>query len=138
MANQLEIRAQIDTETVKALVLINGGGAVALLAFLPAVINKSDFESLVVAALWGILAFMLGVASAVIHNYLRRRCSLEYQRHNMSPPPGRLLGFQFSQPKVCFFSTVFMCLSILSFLAAGTSVAVTGIVTFPAGATGAC
>lgn len=42
MAPGLEIRAQIDSENVKGLLLINGGGAVALIAFLPAVIGKPE------------------------------------------------------------------------------------------------
>ena len=40
--NGKEIREGIDTETVKALLLINGGGAVALLTFAAAVLNRKD------------------------------------------------------------------------------------------------
>jgi hypothetical protein len=40
MATGLEIRAQIDQENVKGLLLINGGAAVALLAALPQVFDK--------------------------------------------------------------------------------------------------
>ncbi len=44
MTKGLEIRAQIDTEVVKGLLLLNGGGAVALLALLPTVIGKPGFS----------------------------------------------------------------------------------------------
>ncbi len=53
MTKGLEIRAQIDTEVVKGLLLLNGGGAVALLALLPAVIGKPGFEPLSRAILGG-------------------------------------------------------------------------------------
>jgi len=38
MSNGVEQRAQIDTETVRALLVINGGGAIALLSLLPTIL----------------------------------------------------------------------------------------------------
>ena len=120
----LEIRAQIDTELVKGLLIINGGGSVALLAFLPAILGKSEYVPLVKAVLWGLLSFQVGLVAAVIHNRLRRVCSLEFESHNYSPPPCKvfpisLFKFKNDAPCVCRVSTMFLWGSIASFLIAG-------------------
>jgi hypothetical protein len=103
----VEIRAQIDSENVKGLLLISGGAAIALLAFLPQVIGKTDFRMLAYAILVGLLVFSMGLLSAVVHNSLRRQCSLEYERHNYSPP---------HHPKVCKVSTWFKWVSLAAFV----------------------
>ncbi|MBI2715883.1 MAG: hypothetical protein HYX37_15740 [Rhizobiales bacterium] len=128
MSNGVERRSQIDTETVKALLLINGGGAIALLSLLPALLGKDGFKGFVLAILIGILILMFGLICAVVHNRLRRQCSLHYDRYKMSPPKGQLLGFKLWEPTICCVSIFFMWLSILSFFVAGSFVAITGIV----------
>ena len=60
MAKGMEIRAQIDSDVVKGLLILNGGGAVALLALLPAVIGKAEFEPFSRAILWALLFFQFG------------------------------------------------------------------------------
>jgi hypothetical protein len=127
MASQLEIRAQIDTETVKALLVANGGGAIALLSILSSILDKEGYESLALAILSGVLILICGLAFAIIHNHLRRRCSLKYESHNMHPPKGKLLGIKLPQPTVCFFSLLFMWSSILAFVISAILVAVVGI-----------
>jgi hypothetical protein len=127
MSNGVERRSQIDTETVKALLLINGGGIAALLTVFSQVLGKSGYEPLASEILVGVLIFMFGLVCAVIHNRLRRQCSLHYDLHNMRPPKGRLLRVQLWEPTVCSFSTAFMWLSIASFVVAGSYVAVRGI-----------
>lgn len=119
MTKGLEIRAQIDTENVKGLLLINGGGAVALLAFLPSVLGKPGYEPLARAILWGLLIFQVGLVAAVIHNRLRRICSLAYERHQYQPPPCKFLGLKLREPCICCMSTLFMWLSLVAFFAAG-------------------
>jgi hypothetical protein len=106
MANGKEGRERIDTETVRALLLINGGGAVALLALLPSLLAKNEFAFLAIAVLIGVLLFMCGLVCAVIHNQLRRECSRIYELHSMRPPPGKLFGISLRQPTVCFLSLV--------------------------------
>ena len=123
----IEQRAQIDTETFKGLLAINGGGAIALLSFLAAILNKPNVNALVHAVLWGVMVMMLGVVAAVVHNYLRRRCSLLYEHHNGRPPTGRLLGLSLPSPTVCFCSLACMWISLAAFLTAGLVVAVTGL-----------
>jgi hypothetical protein len=123
----IEQRAQIDTETFKGLLAINGGGTIALLSFLAAILNKPNVTALAHAVLWGVLVMMLGVAAAVVHNHLRRRCSLLYEHHNGKPPAGRLLGLSLPSPIVCFCSWACMWISLASFLTAGLVVAVTGL-----------
>jgi hypothetical protein len=127
MSNGVERRSQIDTETVKALLLINGGGVAALLTVFSQVIGKPGYEPLASEILVGVLIFMFGLVCAVIHNRLRRQCSLQYDLHNMRPPKGRLFGASLWEPTVCCVSIAFMWLSIVSFVIAGSYVAVRGI-----------
>lgn len=129
MTKGVELRSQIDTETVRSLLLINGGGAVALLTLLPSILSKDGYETLAFAILVGLLIFMIGLACAVIHNRLRRKCSLHYELHDMRPPKGRLLGLQLRQPTICFLSLAFMWLSVGAFIVAGSYVAISGIIT---------
>jgi len=119
MTKELEIRAQIDTENVKALLLINGGGAVALLAFLPSVLGKPEFEPLMRGILYGLILYQFGLLSAVIHNRLRRKCSLVFQAHNYKPPPCSFLGIKFKEPCVCSLSILFMWASVIFFVVSG-------------------
>ena len=127
MKKGLEIRAQIDTEVVKGLLLLNGGGAVAILALLPAVIGKPEFGALSQAILWALLIFQFGLVCALIHNRFRRLCSLKYEKNNYSPPPGKLFCFELNEPTICFVSVVLMWISLGLFLGAGVLVFLGGI-----------
>jgi hypothetical protein len=125
-----ERRAQIDTETVRALLLINGGGAVALVTLLPSLLGKPEYAGLTIAVLVGVLLFTLGLFFAVLHNRLRPKCSFITDQHGGHPPPGKLFGVNLRRPTVCFFSVWCRWLSIAAFFLAGTSVAISGIVVF--------
>jgi hypothetical protein len=59
------------------------------------------------AILVGLLAFSAGLLSAVIHNSLRRQCSLEYERHGYQVP---------KRPRVCKASTWLKWVSVSMFL----------------------
>jgi small-conductance mechanosensitive channel len=124
MADDRETRAAIDTETVKGLLLINGGGAVALLTFLPGVLQKPEFDSLSRAIIYAVFVFQIGLASAVIHNYLRRKCSLEYAKNVR---PCTLFGLTLREPCICNWSYWCMYLSIVAFIAAGVVVMVAAL-----------
>ena len=67
MTEGLKIRAQIDADTVKGLLLVNGGAAVALLAFLPFVLSMPKFKALAYAILIGLLLFQASLVFAVLH-----------------------------------------------------------------------
>jgi hypothetical protein len=127
MSNGVERRSEIDTETVKALLLINGGGIATLLTVFSQVLGKGGYEPLASDILVGVLILMVGLVCAVVHNRLRRQCSLHYDLHNMRPAKGRIFGIPLWEPTICCFSIVFMWLSIVSFVAAGSYVAVRGI-----------
>jgi len=131
MASGLEIRAQIDTETVKGLLLINGGGAIAFLAFLPTVLGKQEYEALAKAILFGLLLCQLGLLSAVIHNRLRRVCALRYEEAKAfspnHPDPCRIFGKSLQEPCVCLWSIACMWGSLLMFLVAGVVVFLGGM-----------
>ena len=122
MTQGLDIRAQIDTENVKGLLIVNGGAAIALLAFLPGVIDKPVYETLARAILWGLLIFQLGLVFAIVHNHLRRICSLKYEQHNYQPPPCELFGITLAQPCACCWSRLCMWLSVTAFVAGGLTV----------------
>lgn len=119
MASGTEIRANIDTENVKGLLLINGGGAVALLALLPNILGKPEYFSLVRSVVWGLLSFQLGLAFAVVHNHLRRRCSLAW---GSGKPKCKSRGKELFEPCICYWSHLCMALSAIGFMAAGVVV----------------
>ena len=119
MTKGLEIRAQIDTENVKGLLIVNGGAAIALLAFLPTILDKPDYEPLARAILWGIMIFQVGLLFAIFHNRLRRICSLRYEQHNYQPPPCEVFGIKFAEPCICRGSHICMWLSVIAFAAGG-------------------
>jgi len=117
VADGRETRAAIDSETVRGLLLINGGGAVALLAFLPVVLQKPELESLAKAIILAVFTFQAGLACAVIHNRFRRLCSFEYakkERKRCAP-----FGREWREPCICHWSIGFMWSSIILFLVAG-------------------
>ncbi len=127
MAAGHEIRASIDSESVRGLLLINGGGAVALLAFLSGVIDKPDLAGLARAVIWAIFTFQLGLAFAVTHNRFRRLCSLEYAKKVENRKPCTVFGRQLREPCVCHWSTGFMWASIVMFVLAGVLVLVAAL-----------
>lgn len=112
----VKIRAQIDTESVRNVMLVNGGGSVALLALLPAVLGTPlVFGVLLTLAIW-----ILGLTLAVIHSVLRRKCSLVYEQHGMRPPPGKpRLWIKPNQPWVCWWGWWCLYTSIFAFLIGG-------------------
>lgn len=127
MADGVELRKQIDSEHVRALLLVNGGGAVALLALLPAIIGKVEFLPLFKAALWGFVFFQVGLIAALLHNRYRRICSLEFDRHDGRPPtcktfPFSLLPLKVDGSCVCRASVFFMWVSMAAFLCAGVAI----------------
>jgi hypothetical protein len=133
MKNGVQVRAEIDTESVKGLLLINGGGAVALLAFLPHVLGTAEYRPLVLSILIGLLFFQTGLISAVIHNHFRRRCSLEYSKNPEIRPPCKrkfisLFRATPNEPCICCKSWMWMWFSAIAFFLAGVSVAVGGFI----------
>jgi hypothetical protein len=124
VASGLEIRAQIDSEGVKGLLLVNGGGAVALMTFLGAIVSKPDLAPLVRAVVVGIVLCQVGLLLALVHNRLRRICSLIYEQYDYAPPPCNGGDwFDFKAPCACAASICCMWLSLVAFLASGITVA---------------
>ena len=112
----VKIRAEIDRESVRNIMLINGGGSVALLALLPAVLGTP----LVFAVLLALACWLLGLTLAVIHNVLRRKCSLVHDHYDMRPPPGKTrLWIKPKQPWICWLSWKCLYASIIAFLLGG-------------------
>ena len=127
MADGRETRAAIDSETVRGLLLINGGGAVALLAFLSSIIGKPEFSVLSQAVIWATFLFQVGLVAAVVHNRFRRLCSLEYAKKQENRKQCTLFGRVLREPCICHWSTGAMWASILSFVAAGVVVLIAGL-----------
>jgi hypothetical protein len=125
-------RAQMDIETLRGLLIANGGGAVALLAVLPSVLDRPGYEPLAYAILAGLLVLMFGVAFAIAYNIFRRRCSLEYEQHGMRPPHGVIFGLQLWAPTVCCIYQLALWLSLACFVGTGAYVAIVGMNTVSA------
>jgi hypothetical protein len=115
----VELRAQIDQETARALLIINGGGAVSLLALLPSLLANQGYRILVLAIHGGLLLFMLGLVAAVIHNIIRRECSRIHELYNWAPPADK--------KRICKISRLFRNSSIACFGFAGSIVALAGL-----------
>lgn len=127
MTDGRETRAAIDTETVRGLLLINGGGAVALLAFLPGVLQKPELDALSTAIMWSVFTFQVGLALAVVHNRFRRLCSLEYAKKAENRSVCAPFGKKSEQPCICHWSIGFMWCSVGAFLLAGIIVLNAGL-----------
>jgi hypothetical protein len=112
----VKIRAQIDTESVRNVMLVNGGGSVALLALLPAILGTPlVFPLFLALAIW-----LFGLTLAVTHSVLRRKCSLVYEQHGMNPPHGKSrLCINPKQPWVCWWAWRCLHMSIVAFLIGG-------------------
>src|SRR5215470_5247490 len=78
MSNGVDIRASIDTETVRALQFVNGGAAAGLMTLLPAIAEKPGLKELAIGSMYGIAFSAGGLALAIVHNRLRRKCSLAH------------------------------------------------------------
>lgn len=112
----VKIRAQIDAESVRNVMLVNGGGSVTLLALLPTILGTP----LVLGVLLSLAIWLFGLTIAVSHSVLRRRCSLVFEQHNMNPPPGRPRFFITpNQPWGCWWGWLCLYTSILAFLIGG-------------------
>ena len=96
-------RDQAASELVRALLVVNGGGATVLLAFLQA-IWKSD-KALAQATVWALLILGVGAALAASFHLLRYRASVHYQGGD------RERGEKFGR-----FYTVSASLSLLAFV----------------------
>lgn len=119
----VKIRAQIDAESVRHVLLVNGGGCVALLALLPNMLGTP----LVFGVLVGLSIWLLGLTLAVVHSVLRRKCSLVYKRHSLNPPHGApWLWINPGVPWVCWWSWRCLYGSILAFLLGGAAVVAFG------------
>lgn len=135
LSDGLDRRAAIDTETVRALLLVNGGGATSLLVLLSSVLDTEHSRSLAVAIASGVVAFAVGLICAVVHNHFRRHCSRAYQDHNeaigallSSGTPAAInevnrLRLTWKEPRVCRHSTRFMWASLAAFVLGSAGVA---------------
>jgi hypothetical protein len=132
MADGHEIRADIDTETVKGLQVILGGSAAGLLAALPHVLETQRVSALAPWMVAGTACFAAGLVLTVVHNRFRRKCSLEYSRReeNRQPQIGqRWRRFQSipAEPRVCTHSVMLLWASIAAFTI-GAAVVLTGAI----------
>lgn len=86
LSKGVEIRAQMDIEFCKALVLINGAGIIALLTFLSSIFEVPRYASLARPAIGGVLLLVAGLLAALYYIRFSRECSLVYEQHGMRPP----------------------------------------------------
>ena len=123
LSDGAKIRAQIDTESVRNVMLMNGGGSVALLALLPSILGTP----LVSALLSTLAVWLFGLTLAVIHSVLRRKCSFVYEQNNMKPAHGKpWLWIKPKEPWICWWSWWCLYASIAAFLAGGAVMVICG------------
>lgn len=77
-----EVRAQIASEGARALVIISGGGIVALLGFLSSIWGENN-TTLVRAILDGVSMFSVALVSGVANYFFRFWTSTTFQRRWM-------------------------------------------------------
>jgi hypothetical protein len=123
-------RAQTDVETLRGLLIANGGGAVALLLALSPALDRPGFEPLVYTMFIGIVVFMVGVVLAVLYHHFRRQCSQQVNQPGM--PHGSFLGIRLRAPAACVAYQVCLYLSLLCFIGTGAYVAWVGASTVSA------
>lgn len=128
MTSGVELRAQIDADIMRALLLVNSGAAVALIALLPYVLDRPDLSSFARVILMALLGYQLALFSAVVSGRLRRVCSLEYEKAKSSSPQGvlgacKLFGHDLGEPCVCIWATILMWASLTLFILSGATVA---------------
>lgn len=112
----VKVRAQIDSESVRNVMLVNGGGSVALIALLPNIL----YTPLVFAVLVTLSFWLVGLTLAVVHSVLRRKCSLVYEINSMAPPAGKTrFWIKPKAPWVCWWSWKTLYTSISMFLVGG-------------------
>jgi hypothetical protein len=129
----VELRAAIDTETVRALQLINGGMAAGLVTMLPTIIRDSAYGMLGYWMIGAIGFAALGLVAATIHNRLRRKCSLEHAQGNNAD-----IGYSSwilrkcqsatDEPRVCTQSVIAMWASLILFCVGAVAIGI-GFVT---------
>ena len=120
-------RAQTDVETLRGLLIANGGGAVALLLALSPALDRPGFEPLVYTMFIGIVVFMVGVVLAVLYHHFRRQCSQQVNVPGL--PQGSFLGIRLRAPATCVAYQVCLYLSLLCFIGTGAYVAWAGVST---------
>jgi hypothetical protein len=142
-------KSRIEKETVRALLVANGAGAVAMLAVLPSVLDRTGYQALAQGLLVGLLAMTVGVVLAILHNHLRSRIPQPGEPQNVRPQQQNIgsqqhgLGSQHNpnqQPmrpvsveakpagsSLALASAACLWLSVAAFLGAGAFVAVSGM-----------
>jgi hypothetical protein len=145
-------KSRIEKETVRALLVANGAGAVAMLAVLPSVLDRTGYQALAQGLLVGLLAMTVGVVLAILHNHLRSRIPQPGEPQNVRPQQQQNMGSQQhglgsqhnpnQQPmrpvsveakpagsSLALASAACLWLSVVAFLGAGAFVAVSGMTT---------
>ena len=116
----VKIRAEIDTQSMRAVLTVAAGGSVALLAFLPYLLGNPDMHSFARFVVAAFILYQLSLVLCLVHNVLRRHCSSTYEdawREEKQPDPGQFLGIKLKKhPTVCFYGWLSLWLAIGAFI----------------------
>jgi energy-converting hydrogenase Eha subunit E len=116
----VEIRAMMDLEVGRSLILINGAGIIALLTFLATVLERPELRPMIPVTVGSVAVLIVGLFCAIMHIRFGRKCSLRWQQNDMfEPPPERWLGFTLAGCRPCVFSTWMLWLAVLAFISVG-------------------
>jgi len=139
VADGRELRARMDAESFRALLLINGGGAVALLTLPPTVLR--DHKGLTTAVLVAAGFLHLGLVFALVHNRMLRKCSLEYEIAEGFSPSGAdacttplIRRVSRGEPCACCWGIFWSWVSLACFILAGLAVAAGAVLNMRGGA----
>ena len=124
LSKGVEIRAQMDLEVAKALILINGAGIIAILTFLQSTFESVRYASFAKPAIIGVAILVVGLLTALLYIRFGRICSLKYEQQSMRPPASYLFGFDLGRPMPCAISAVMVYVSLGSFCLASAVVGI--------------
>jgi len=124
LSKGVELRANMDLEIARALILINGAGIIAILAFLQSTVEWVRYASFAKPAIVGIAFLVLGLLTSLLYIRFGRVCSLKYEQHAMRPPSSSLFGFDLGRPMPCAISAIMVYVSLISFCSASAVVGI--------------
>jgi hypothetical protein len=95
------------------------------------VFEKPVLQPLSTAVLWALFVYQVGLVCTVIHNRLRRKCSLEYEAAGYKPKPCDRTWLKWLSasdgPCVCCWNILVLWLSIGLFVAASLMIVMSGL-----------
>ncbi|MBB3066008.1 hypothetical protein [Limibacillus halophilus] len=129
-----KLRADMDAQLGKLLLLINGGGAATIATLLTDTIREETLTVLNIAAVLALTCFLSGIVLNAFHQRWRRECNLAYDAEEKSSPPlaAQVAAGTASEPEVCIRNRRALWASLWAFASGGAAILVGAIGTMVA------